>query len=87
MEKTMPGADKPNNAMPGTGQSEADAAREVPFQNKPGAGPDKHPSKDRAPDAAEAAGTKRNRGGESEKAPPGATSPENLTTESDDGAG
>lgn len=83
----MPGADKPNNAMTGTGQSETDAARAVRFEDKPGAGPDTHPLKDGAPDAAEVAGTKRKTGGEPEKAPPGATSPENLTTESDDGAG
>jgi hypothetical protein len=82
----MPGSDKPKNTLPGAGESEADAAREVPFEKNPGAGPAGGYSKG-APDAAEAAGTKRKSGEEKEKAPPGATSPADLTTEKDDGAG
>ncbi|MFC7053990.1 hypothetical protein ACFQI3_14950 [Hansschlegelia quercus] len=82
----MPGFDKPKNTLPGAGESEADAAHEVQFEKSSGAGPEGGSSKGDAPDAAEAGGTKRKSGEEKEKAPPGATSPADLTTENDDGA-
>ena len=49
---------------------------------------DPKPARTDAPDAAELAGTKRN-DGESDKdeAGPGAVSPEDLSSENDDGAG
>jgi hypothetical protein len=83
----MPGSHKPKNTMSGAGESEADAAREVPFEKNAGAGPASGSSEGGKPDAAEAAGTKRKSGGDREDAPAGATATPDLTTENDDGAG
>lgn len=88
-----PGSPKPEqDASAATGASEADAVTPVEFKKKPDAGPSggSRPSeKDEPPDAAELAGTKRRDGEAREdgKAGPAAVSPEDLTTESDDGAG
>lgn len=74
-----------------TGASEADAAKPVDFEKNAGDGPharSDRSEKDEPPDAAELAGTKIRGGDENGgKAGPGAVSPEDLTTDNDDGAG
>ena len=85
-----PGSPRPENDNSlATGASEAEAARRVDFEPDRSAAPakDGKPT-DREPDVAEKVGTKR-RDGERDKdeAPPGAVSPEDLSSESDDGAG
>lgn len=85
-----PGSPKPEaEDSAATGASAAEAERPVDFEPDRGAKPGKGKDpKDQPPDAAERLGTKRRDGEKDETngAPPGAVSPENLTTESDDGA-
>lgn len=71
-----------------TGESEAEAARPVRFEPQERAGPDdgKGDPANEPPDAGDLADAKRETDNE-DKAAPGAIAPENLTTESDDGAG
>lgn len=84
----MAGSPKVNDdKTAATGESEPDAARPVRFEPKESARPGKgKEALDQPPDAAELAGTKRKDGQtDRDVAPPGAVSPDKLTTESDDG--
>lgn len=82
----MAGNPKTNETVPGTGKSEADAARPVPMTPRPDAGPGDGEGVE-PPDAAEAAGTKRKSGvGEGSKPEGGAVAPDDLNTENDGGA-
>lgn len=87
----MAGSPKPeDDNSAATGASEAEAARPVRFAPRPDAGPGRGDALgDGAPDAAEAAGTKRP-DGDGRRTPetaPGAIDPKDLDASSDDGAG
>jgi hypothetical protein len=84
----MPRPDTPDEKKTAaTGESEADAARPVRFETRPEAGPAKsdHDADNDSKDAGELAEEKHS-SKPAEKAAPGAIPPDELTTESDDGA-
>ena len=84
----MPRPDTPDEKKTAaTGESEADAARPVRFETRPEAGPAKSDrgADDEPKDAGELANGKRS-SKPAQKAAPGAIPPDDLTTESDDGA-
>ena len=84
----MPQPDTPDEKKSAaTGESEADAARPVRFKTRPEAGPAKsaRSADDEPKDAGELADEKRS-SKPVQKAAPGAIPPDELTTESDDGA-
>ncbi|GLK66929.1 hypothetical protein GCM10008179_05670 [Hansschlegelia plantiphila] len=85
-----PGSPKTDNALPGAGKSEADAAHPVRLEKRPDAGPDKAGATGGAGDAP-GAGDARSKGDrendhDAGKPAPGAIAPGDLNTENDDGA-